>query len=84
MLNVPHFDRSPGRKACVRQLLVLVYDGFLWMGKRIPIDPMLIWRITRIPYQGLNAIEEFVGKDLDRAIAVNMKNKFGHPNLHNI
>jgi len=63
MLNVQHFSKSPRNTAYVRQLLMFVHDGCLWVGKRIPINPMLIWRIKRLPYQGLNPIEEFVGND---------------------
>jgi len=46
-------------------------------GKRIPIEPKLIWRIMRLLYQGRNPAEEFVGKDQDRAIVKSMKNNFG-------
>lgn len=77
MLNVLYFGRSTGITACVQQFLVLVHDGCLWMGKRIPIDSMLISRITRLPYQGWNPTEEFVGKDQDCAIAESMKKNFG-------
>jgi len=47
------------------------------MGNKIPIDPILVWRITRLPYQGRNPTKEFIGKYQDHAIANNMKKKFG-------
>jgi len=47
------------------------------MGNKIPIDQMLIWMITILPYQGQNPTEEFLGKDQDHAMADNMKNKYG-------
>ena len=34
MLNVPHFGRSPQVTAVVKQLLVLVHDGHLWIGRQ--------------------------------------------------
>lgn len=77
MLNVSHFNKSPGSITRVRKLLMLVQDGCMWIGKRIPINPMLIWRITRLPYQELNPAEDFVGKDHEKAIAENMKKNFG-------
>jgi len=46
------------------------------MGNKIPIDLMLIWRITRLPYQGRNPVEEFVGKDEDHGITDSMEKKF--------
>jgi len=46
------------------------------MGNNIPIDQMLIWRITRLPYQGWKLVEEFTGKDHDRTVAENMKKKY--------
>ena len=76
MLNVSHFGRSSTKKACVRKLLVLIHDGHLWMRNKIPIGKILIQRITRLPYQGNNPEEVFVGKDQDHTLADNMKNKY--------
>lgn len=45
-------------------------------GNNIPIDQILISRITRLPYQGRNLVEEFMGKDRDYNLADNMKNKY--------
>lgn len=77
MLNVPHFGISSSNTMCVRQLLVFIHDGHLWMGNKIPIDQMFIWRIIILPYQGQNPTKEFVGKDQDRVVAENMKKKYG-------
>ena len=38
---------------------------------------MLIWMITRFLYRGGDPTEEFVGKDKEKAVAQNMKEKFG-------
>lgn len=46
------------------------------MGKRIPIDEMLISWINRFSYQGRDLAEEFMGKDQDKVITQNMKEKF--------
>jgi len=46
------------------------------MRNKIPIGKILIQRITRLPYQGNNPEEVFVGKDQDHTLADNMKNKY--------
>jgi len=43
----------------------------------IPIDEMLIRRITRLPYQGRGPIEESVDKNQENAMTYTMKDKFG-------
>jgi len=45
ILCVPHFHWSIINIVCVRQLLVLVHDGFLWLGEPIPITDMIIHKI---------------------------------------
>ena len=56
---------------------MLVHNGCLWMGKRITLNPMLLWRIKRVINQGLSRLEEFVGEYKDRAMAESMMNRFG-------
>jgi len=38
------------------------------MGKRIPIDDMIISWIIGLPYQGKDLDKEFMGKDHDKVI----------------
>ena len=70
MLNVPHFGRSMQFTVVVKQLLVLVHDGHLWIGnQKIAIDGELIHRITGLPKEGPDPGIEFVGKHEDTKLA---------------
>ena len=78
MLNVPHFGRSTSVTMVVKQLLVLVHDGNLWIGdERIPINRELVNRITGLPKEGPNPGIEFVSKHEDTKLAQSMKDRFG-------
>jgi hypothetical protein len=59
MLTVPHFGCNNINTICVCQLLTLVHDGALWLGERIPIDTMLIRRITVLPCAGADPTKCF-------------------------
>ena len=62
----------------VKQLLVLVHDGHLWIGdKKIPINGELIQRITSLPRAGPNSATEFPSKHEDTKLAQTMKECFG-------
>ena len=69
MLYVPHFGHININTICVHQILALVHDGCLWLGGKIPIDDMLIRRITMLPFQGMNLANEFVEKFQDKVVA---------------
>lgn len=69
MLNVPHFGRSPFSIIYKQHLLALVHDGCIWLGVRILIDEMIIMRITTLPYQGKDLVDEFMGKNKDKKMA---------------
>jgi len=65
MLYVLLFGPNIINRICVHQLLALVQYDFLWLGEIISIDAMLIRKIMKLPYLGLDAAEAFVGKDQD-------------------
>lgn len=77
MLCVPHFHETIINIACVCQLLMLVHDGFLWLGETIFIIHMLIHRITKFPYKGADATKEFGGKIKEKELLDRMKTQFG-------
>ena len=78
MINVPHFGRSTQVTVVVKQLLVLVHDGNLWIGsQKIAIDGELIHRITGLSKEGPNPRIEFVSKKEDTKLAQHMKDRFG-------
>lgn len=62
---------------CVHQLLTLVRSGCLWLGEPIPITDMLIHRITRLLYQGVDRAEEFAIERMEKKLMDRMKNNFG-------
>jgi hypothetical protein len=77
MLKVPHFGCNPTIAAVVRHLLLLVHDGYLWLGRKILIDTKLIWRIAHLSFEGPNPAIDFVGKQQDNKVADRMKECFG-------
>ena len=78
MLDVLHFGRSTQVTIVVKQLLVLVHDGCLWIGdKKILINGELIHRITGLPMEGPDPGTEFPSKHEDTKLAQSMKERFG-------
>lgn len=59
----------------IRQLLCLVHDGYLWQDKPIPIMVELIYRISRLPYEGRDPTK-IVGTSGDLTIVESMKKKY--------
>ena len=77
MLNFPHFERSPHVTGVVKQLLVLVHNGHLFIGgERIHIDGELIEKIIGLPRKGPNPATEFVGKTGELLLANEMKTRY--------
>ena len=62
MLVVPHFGHKNINTVCVCLLLALVHNGALWLEERIPIDDMLIKRITTLPCVGEDHVKDFADK----------------------
>lgn len=77
MLCVPYFHKSIINIVFVRQLLVLVHDGCLWLGEPIPIIDILIHRITEFPCKGVDPTKEFGGESGEKELADKMKLEFG-------
>lgn len=76
MLWVPHFNKSVINTICVYQLLALVHNGCLLLGGPIPIDNMLVHRITVSPYQGEHLADDFMGKLQEKKLANQIKSDF--------
>jgi len=53
-----------------------VHDGFLWLGKPIPIMERLIHRITWLPYKGANLAKEFGKKTAEKDLVERMKRDY--------
>ena len=77
MLDVPQFGCSTQVTVVIKQLLVLVHDGYLWLGnQKIAINGELIHRITGLPKEGPDPSIEFLGKHEDVKLAHSMKERF--------
>lgn len=76
LFSMPHYHRTPINTICVHHLLMLVHDGYLWLGGPIPIMDMLINRITQLPHKGANPKKEFRGKIVEKELADKMKKDY--------
>jgi hypothetical protein len=52
VMKIPHFGRHQEVNACVRLLLSCYQDGYLWLDRRITVDPTMINRIIGLNMQG--------------------------------
>jgi hypothetical protein len=57
ILNIPHFDRHREVNVCVNILLYSYHGGYMWLDRRIIVDPTLIHLITWLSMQGLDPQE---------------------------
>jgi hypothetical protein len=69
VMKIPHFGRHQEVNACVKLLLSCYHGGYLWLNRRITVDPTLINRITGLSMQGPDPQEFYPGKTSDRALA---------------
>ena len=73
LLWVLHYNRTPVTLLVIKQLLCLVYDGFLWLEELIPITSRLIHSIMQLPYIGENLTMIFGRKGGVQVLAESMK-----------
>jgi hypothetical protein len=67
-MKIPHFGRQQEVNACVKLLLKIYHGGYLWLKRRITVDPALINRITRLRKQCLDPHDYYPGKTMDHAL----------------
>jgi hypothetical protein len=77
VMKIPHFGRHQEVNACVKLLLSCYHGGYLWLNRRITVDPTLINRITGLSMQGPDPQEFYPGKTSDRALAQRIKETYG-------
>jgi hypothetical protein len=58
-------------------LLSCYHGGYLWLNRRITVDPTLIHRITGLSMQGPDPHDFYPGKTTDRALAQKIKETYG-------
>jgi hypothetical protein len=52
VMKIPHFKRDQEVNVCVKLLLSCYHGGYLWLNRRITVDPTLINQITGLSMQG--------------------------------
>jgi hypothetical protein len=52
VMKIPHFRRHQEVNACFELMLSCYHGDYLWLKRRITVDPMLINQITRLSMQG--------------------------------
>ena len=62
--------------AVVKVLLSCVHDGYLWLDRKIDVNMDVIYRITGLSKVGIDPALHFIGKKLDRKLAVKLKKEF--------
>jgi hypothetical protein len=77
VMNIPHFGRHQEVNAHVKLLLSCYHGGYLWLNRRIIVDPTLINRITGLSVQGPNQQDLYPGKAMDHALAQRIKDTYG-------
>jgi hypothetical protein len=48
VMKIPHFDRHQEVNACVKLLLSCYHGGYLWLYRRMTVDPTMIHMITEL------------------------------------
>jgi hypothetical protein len=77
VMKIPHFGRHQEVNACVKLLLSCYHGGYLWLNRRIIVDPTLINRITGLSMQGPDPQDFYPGKTMDHALAQRIKDTYG-------
>lgn len=76
LLCIPHFGHSPELNAIVKVLLSCLHDGYLWLDCKIELNMGAIYCIIGLRKVGVDPIVHFVGKNLDRKLAVKLMKEF--------
>jgi hypothetical protein len=65
VMKIRHFEKHQEVNACVKLLLSSYHGGYLWLNRRITVDPTLINWITGLSMQGPGPQEFYPGKISD-------------------
>jgi hypothetical protein len=76
VMKIPHFGRHQEVNACVKLLLSCYHGGYLWLDRRITVDPMLIHRITGLSVKGPDPQQFYPGKASDRSLVQCIKEAY--------
>jgi hypothetical protein len=62
VMKIPHFGIHQEVNACIKFLMSCYHGGYMWLDRRIIVDPVLIHQITGLSMQGLNPQDFYPGK----------------------
>jgi hypothetical protein len=68
VMKIPHFGRNQKVNACVKLLLSCYHENYLWLDRRIIVDPTLIHRITGLSMHGPDPQDFYPWKVVDHAL----------------
>ena len=77
VMKIPYFFHHKEVNSCVKLLLSCYHGGYLWLDRRITVDPTLIHLITRLSIQGPDPQQFYLGKASDRSLAQRIKEAYG-------
>jgi hypothetical protein len=77
VMKILHFGHHQEVNACVKLLLSCYHGGYLWLDRRITVDPTLIYQITGLSLKGPDPQQFYPGKTSDRSLAQRIKEAYG-------
>jgi hypothetical protein len=77
IMKIMHFGRHQEVNPCVKLLLANYHGGYLWLDRRITVDPTLINKIIELSMQGPNPHEYYPGKTTNYALAQKIIEAYG-------
>ena len=72
LLRTLHFGRSPKLNVVVKVFLSFVHEGYLWLDIKIDLNVNVIHRITGLSKVGRDPRAHFIGKNLERKLAMDI------------
>ena len=76
LINMSHFGRLNEANASVKKLLACFHGGTLWLDTPIEVMVDLIAEITGLPKDGLDPSQYFKGRDNDKQLATQLKERY--------
>jgi hypothetical protein len=77
VVKILDFGRHQEVNAYVKILPSCYHGGYLWLDKRITMDPMLIHQITGLSVKGPDPQQFYLGKESNRSLAQRIKEAYG-------
>jgi hypothetical protein len=77
LLEIPHFGRGKDVNNCIKQLVVVMHRGILWLDTKFSIDFNLIKKITGLPTNGEPSAQYLDEKTKEKSLEEEMKKTYG-------